>query len=132
MHEDDSSRMRGGGLENRADARVLHRIAMHGGKQANALQAPTGQGFLHALDAIRSRAGTPVVSGALWLVAVMTLQATLGILTLLNQVPIDLALTHQAVAIAVLTLAVIQAERLAARQPESERQKLVLPVGQTG
>ncbi len=87
---------------------------------------------LHALDAIRSRAGTPAVNGALWLVAVITLQATLGILTLLNQVPIDLALTHQAVAIAVLTLAVIQAERLAARQPESEQQKLVLPVGQTG
>jgi cytochrome c oxidase assembly protein subunit 15 len=30
----------------------------------------------------------------------------------------DLALAHQAVAIAVLTLAVLQAERLAARQPE--------------
>ena len=66
-----------------------------------------------------------------WLAAI-TLQATLGILTLLNQVPIDLALAHQAVAIAVLTLAVFQAERLAARQPESEPQKLVLPVGQPG
>jgi cytochrome c oxidase assembly protein subunit 15 len=58
-----------------------------------------------------------VVNGALWLVAAITLQATLGILTLLNQVPIDLALAHQAVAIAVLTSAVFQAERLAARQP---------------
>ena len=46
----------------------------------------------------------------------MTLQAVLGILTLLNQVPIDLALSHQAVAIVVLTLAVMQAERLASRQ----------------
>ena len=68
----------------------------------------------------------------MWLVAAITLQATLGILTLLNQVPIDLALTHQAVAIAVLTLAVFQAERLAARQPESAPQELVLPVAQTG
>jgi heme a synthase len=87
---------------------------------------------LHALDAIRSRAGTSAVSGALSLLAVVALQATLGVLTLLNQAPIDLALAHQAVAIAVLTSAVFQAERLAARQPESARQKLVLPVGQPG
>ena len=64
--------------------------------------------------------------------AAITVQATLGILTLLNQVPIDLALTHQAVAIVVLTLAVCQAERLAARQPESAPQKLVLPAAQIG
>ena len=87
---------------------------------------------LHAFDAIRSRSGASAVNGALWLAAVIVVQAMLGILTLLNQVSIDLALTHQAVAIAVLTLAVFQAERLAARQPESARQKLVLPVGQTG
>jgi cytochrome c oxidase assembly protein subunit 15 len=87
---------------------------------------------LHAIDAIRSRAGTSAVNGALWLLAVITLQATLGILTLLNQAPIDLALTHQAVAIAVLTAAVFQAERLAARQPESALQKLVVPAGQPG
>ena len=72
--------------------------------------------ILHAIDAIRSRAPAAAIGGALWLVAVVTLQATLGILTLLNQVPIDLALTHQAVAIAVLTLGVMQAERLASRQ----------------
>jgi heme a synthase len=70
--------------------------------------------LLHALDAVRSRAATSVVNGACWLVAAITLQAALGIVTLLNQVPIDLALAHQAVAIAVLTLAVFQAERLAA------------------
>jgi len=87
---------------------------------------------LHAIDAIRSRAGTPAVNGALWLAAVVTLQATLGVLTLLNQAPMDLALAHQAVAIAVLTLVVLQAERCSARQPESDRQKLVLPVTQTG
>src|SRR3954469_6949171 len=58
---------------------------------------------LHALDAVRSRAGTALVNGALWLAALMALQAMLGILTLLQQVPIGLALAHQAGAIAVLT-----------------------------
>ena len=41
---------------------------------------------LHAVDAVRSRADGAVIRGALWLVAVIALQATLGILTLLNQV----------------------------------------------
>ena len=87
---------------------------------------------LHAVDALRSRAGAAAIRGALWLAAAVTLQATLGILTLLHHVPIDLALTHQAVAIAVLTLAVIQVERLAARQPEPQPGSLPRPVTQTG
>lgn len=87
--------------------------------------------ILHAIDAVRSRAGAAVVNGAVWLAAAMTLQATLGIFTLLYQVPIDLALGHQAVAILVLTLAVFQAERLAA-QPEQAQPKMVLPAGQPG
>ncbi len=70
--------------------------------------------------------------GRLWLAAAITLQATLGILTLLHHVPIDLALTHQAVAIAVLTLAVVQAERLAARQSEPQPAPLPLPVTRAG
>jgi cytochrome c oxidase assembly protein subunit 15 len=73
--------------------------------------------LLHAFDAVRSRAGAAAVNGAIWLAAAIALQATLGILTLLYQVPIALALVHQAVAIAVLTLAILQAERLAVRQP---------------
>ena len=87
---------------------------------------------LHAFDAVRSRAGTAAISGALWLLAAITVQATLGILTLLNQVPIALALAHQAAAIAVLTLAILQAERLAARRPESARRQVAAPVGQLG
>jgi cytochrome c oxidase assembly protein subunit 15 len=87
--------------------------------------------FLHALDAVRARAGAAAVNGAMWLAAAMTLQATLGIFTLLHQVPIDLALAHQAVAMVVLTLAIFQVERLAAH-PQPEPQKLVLPVSQTG
>jgi heme a synthase len=88
--------------------------------------------ILHALDAVSARAGAAVIRGALWLVAAITLQATLGVLTLLDQAPIDLALTHQAVAIAVLTLAVFQAERLAARQPTALPRDLALPLGQPG
>jgi len=72
--------------------------------------------LLHATDAMAARAGTAIVRGAWWLAAAITLQATLGILTLLHQVPIDLALSHQAVAIVVLTLAIFQAERLTARR----------------
>jgi cytochrome c oxidase assembly protein subunit 15 len=86
---------------------------------------------LHAIDAVRSRAGVAIIGGAVSLVAAITLQAALGILTLLHQVPIDLALAHQAVAIVVLTLAVLQAERLVAGRV-GHRQKLVLPVGQPG
>ncbi len=60
----------------------------------------------------------------------IALQAALGIQTLLHQVPILLGLAHQAMAIVVLTLAMLQAERLAARQANQRRQKLALPVGQ--
>lgn len=87
---------------------------------------------LHAFDAVRSRLGAAAVSGALMLAAALTVQAALGILTLLYQVPIALALAHQAVAILVLTLAVVQAERLAVRQPESGPRELGLTVTQTG
>ncbi len=84
----------------------------------------------HAVDAVRSRAGSAAVNGALWLAAAITLQAALGILTLLNEVPTTLALAHQAVAIAVLTLAVFQAERLAARRPASKQPELAVAMGQ--
>jgi len=69
----------------------------------------------HALDALLGRAERSVVNGALWLVATIAVQAMLGILTLLHQVPIDLALAHQGVAIIVLTLAILQVERMKVR-----------------
>jgi heme a synthase len=87
---------------------------------------------LHACDAVASRAGTAVIRGAWWLVAAIGLQAILGILTLLYFVPIDLALTHQAMAIVVLTLAIFQTERLAARPTARTRERLVQPVGRAG
>jgi heme a synthase len=82
----------------------------------------------HAVDAVRCRAAQPVIDGALWLLGVVTLQATLGVLTLLNQAPMDLALTHQAVAIIVLTLAVFQAERLTRKRREPFVQEIGQPV----
>jgi cytochrome c oxidase assembly protein subunit 15 len=81
---------------------------------------------LHAVDAVRARAGTVVVNGAMALAAAITLQAVLGILTLLHQVPILLGLAHQAVAIVVLTLAVLHVERLVARDRQVQ---LSLPAG---
>jgi heme a synthase len=86
----------------------------------------------HAVDAARSRAGSVAINGALWLVAAIALQAVLGILTLLNQVPITLALAHQAVAIAVLTLAVMQAERLAAHGAPNALPQTAVAAGQAG
>ena len=75
-----------------------------------------GLAALHAADAIRSRAGPAAVNAAIWLAVAVTLQAALGIQTLLQQIPILLGLAHQSMAIVVLTLAILQAERLAARQ----------------
>jgi cytochrome c oxidase assembly protein subunit 15 len=87
--------------------------------------------ILHMFDALRSHAPRATIRGALWLVAAISLQAMLGILTLLNQVPLHLALSHQAVAIAVLTFAVMQAERLAPRPAEAASHRLAAPLGQT-
>jgi cytochrome c oxidase assembly protein subunit 15 len=86
----------------------------------------------HAVDAITSRAGTAAVNGALWLAVAITLQAALGIFTLLNQVPVALGLAHQAVAMSVLTLAIFQAEQLARRRTQAARQTLGRPVTQIG
>jgi heme a synthase len=67
---------------------------------------------LHACDAWRTRMG---FGGALTLAGAITLQAGLGILTLLHQAPLPLALAHQVVAILVFSVAVIHAERLSHR-----------------
>ena len=73
--------------------------------------------ILHAVDAVRTlRRGA---GGALALVGAVTLQAALGILTLLAQAPFGLALMHQAMAMIVLTIAVLHARALAA--PEGAR-----------
>jgi cytochrome c oxidase assembly protein subunit 15 len=68
---------------------------------------------LHAVDALRSRASGAL---ALTLAVAVTLQAVFGILTLLYHVPISLALLHQGMAVIVLLIAVVHAERLAPRR----------------
>jgi cytochrome c oxidase assembly protein subunit 15 len=65
--------------------------------------------MVHANDAWR--AGREA-RGAVILAGAVTLQVVLGIVTLLNQAPIPLALTHQMVAILVFTVAIVHAERL--------------------
>jgi cytochrome c oxidase assembly protein subunit 15 len=72
--------------------------------------------LLHAGDVARSVRGGVVLAGALALAAAILLQAVLGILTLVHQVPLALALAHQAMAIVVLTVAVVHAQRLAHRR----------------
>jgi cytochrome c oxidase assembly protein subunit 15 len=71
--------------------------------------------ILHAVDVARTL--PRVVAGAVALAVAVTLQAVLGILTLLYQVPIALALAHQGMALVVLTIAVAHAERLTAVAP---------------
>jgi len=76
--------------------------------------------MFHANDAWRTRHES---GGALILAAAVTLQAALGVVTLLYQAPIPLALAHQIFAILVFTIAVVHAERLshraASRLPQS-------------
>jgi cytochrome c oxidase assembly protein subunit 15 len=67
---------------------------------------------LHLADVIREKRGGALLNGALALACAVTLQAGIGIVTLLHQAPLPLALLHQITGIAVLTIAVIQAERL--------------------
>jgi cytochrome c oxidase assembly protein subunit 15 len=68
--------------------------------------------IVHAIDSARAgRAGLSIV-----LALAVTLQAALGIATLLYQVPISLALAHQGMAIIALAIAVVHAERLAPRR----------------
>jgi cytochrome c oxidase assembly protein subunit 15 len=68
--------------------------------------------IFHAFDASR----TPhAVCGAVVLAGAVTLQAVLGVVTLLYQAPLALALAHQVLGILVLTIAVVHAERLSHR-----------------
>lgn len=66
---------------------------------------------LHALDAWRMGRA----QGALTLAILVTLQATLGIVTLLHSAPLHLAMAHQLLAIVVLTTAIVHAEKFSRR-----------------
>jgi len=65
--------------------------------------------MFHANDAWDMRRET---AGALILAGAVTLQLVLGVVTLLEEAPIELALAHQMAAILVFTIAVVHAERL--------------------
>jgi heme a synthase len=67
---------------------------------------------LHACDTWRA---SHARWSALVLAAGVTLQAGLGVVTLLYQAPLGLALAHQILAILVLSIAVVHAERLSHR-----------------
>jgi cytochrome c oxidase assembly protein subunit 15 len=74
----------------------------------------------HAVDAGRTLPGGSARRGALALACAVTLQAAFGILTLLAHAPLALALMHQAMAMIVLTVAVLHAQAMAAaRRTES-------------
>ncbi len=70
--------------------------------------------IVHAVDVLRKVDHHDAMAGAL--AALVGIQAALGILTLVYQVPIALALAHQAMAVVLLTIAVLHAGRLAAKQ----------------
>jgi heme a synthase len=70
--------------------------------------------LLHVIDVVRSTRGSAVSIGAIALFGAITLQASLGILTLLNQVPLPLGLAHQGMAMIALAIAVIHAEQVVA------------------
>jgi cytochrome c oxidase assembly protein subunit 15 len=72
--------------------------------------------ILHFADAVRLRCGSAIRNGALALAGLVTLQAGIGVVTLLHQAPLSLALLHQLAGIVVLTVAVIHAERLSPRR----------------
>jgi cytochrome c oxidase assembly protein subunit 15 len=66
--------------------------------------------LFHAIDARRRGPGM-LATGAGFLAVAVLAQAGLGIMTLLFSVPIELALTHQAMALVVLTAATLHAAR---------------------
>jgi cytochrome c oxidase assembly protein subunit 15 len=71
--------------------------------------------LLHAFDVASTAKKGWVVTSASTLAAAVTLQAALGIWTLLLRVPITLALMHQAMAMLVLTVATTHAALVADR-----------------
>jgi len=68
--------------------------------------------IVHAVDMTRTLGRSRALIVVLVLVSAVTLQVALGILTLIFETPLALALMHQATAMAVLTIAIVHAEGL--------------------
>jgi cytochrome c oxidase assembly protein subunit 15 len=81
--------------------------------------------LLHAEDAWRTEA----FRSALAVAILVTAQAALGIVTLLNVAPLGLSLAHQGLAVVVLTAAVLHAEALS-RRDGTERTAVAFPAEQ--
>lgn len=95
-------------FENDLMVQFVHRLF------AYALWAAT---LWHAIDALRAGRdrATGAGPGAVALAAAVTLQAVIGIVTLVHGTPIGLALMHQGMAVVVLAIAVVHASRLRER-----------------
>jgi heme a synthase len=73
--------------------------------------------WLHAFDVARTIGKGPTLTAALAFAGGVTVQAALGIWTLLMAAPLSLSLAHQAMAMVVLTLAVVHAQRMMRARP---------------
>jgi heme a synthase len=69
--------------------------------------------LLHAFDVARTFKRGPALAGAFVLLLAVTLQAALGVWTLLMVAPLSLSLMHQAMAMVVLTAATVHAAMVA-------------------
>jgi cytochrome c oxidase assembly protein subunit 15 len=88
----------------------------------------TAFAMFHVLDVWRSVPSRGPLTRAMLLFSAILAQAALGIVTLLQQAPIELALVHQAMAVVVLTFAVSHASGLIpapAVQPETKQLAVV-------
>jgi heme a synthase len=83
--------------------------------------------LLHAFDVSRTRAGEPVLAGAIALAAAVTLQAALGIWTLVMVAPISLSLLHQAMAMLVLSIATVHAQQVSRAERVAFHPTIILP-----
>jgi heme a synthase len=82
----------------------------------------------HLTDVIRNTRHGPARFGALALFVVVTLQAALGISTLLLVVPLPLALLHQAMAMLALTVAVLYVELMTRHPTPVFRGAVAVPI----
>jgi cytochrome c oxidase assembly protein subunit 15 len=86
----------------------------------------------HAVDVTRTLPRGAAHRSALALACTITLQAALGILTLLAQAPLWLALMHQGMAMIVLTVAVLHARRMAAKEGARSTERGAVPADRLG
>jgi cytochrome c oxidase assembly protein subunit 15 len=83
---------------------------------------------LHALDTMRALRRGPAVVNSILLAVAVTVQAVIGIMTLLAQAPIGFALLHQGMAMIVLAIAVAHAAMLSPRRERAAEAPLSPPV----